>query len=269
MKTSVFAHKDYRSFLKETIAAKDGTSRGFKSRLAEELGCQRTFISQVLSGNADFNSDHADAFCRMIGLEDEESDFFLTLVSIARAGSEKLKSRLHRKLEALKEQQSVLKNRFKEKKTLSVDDQHEYYSTWLYGAIRVLLSIPKYQSRSAVESYFRLPPERIHSALQFLLSRQLIVEKGKRLETGVQHMYLGNDSKLVIKHHTNWRLKAIDSMEFERPTDLHFSSVYSLSREDAAFVRERLMDALKEVRDKIKPSPEECMYTLCLDYFEV
>jgi uncharacterized protein (TIGR02147 family) len=265
---NVFDYDDYRAYLKDFIALKDGKSRGYKSYLAEQIGCQRTFISQVLNGDAHFNIEHGDAIGRTFGLADEEIDFLLLLILYGRAGTVQLRGRLMNQMKSIREARSILKNRLKEKDTLSLKDKMEYYSSWLYGAIRVLLTIPQYQSREAVERYFKVPKTQINAVLDFLLSRNLIAEKAGQLLATEKYMHLGNDLKLVAKHHTNWRMRAIQSFDFEQKTDLHFSAVYSFSREDVEKLRDTWVQAIENMRKTVKNSKEECLYSICLDFFE-
>ncbi len=265
---TVFDYQDYRKFLKDIIDLRDGQGRGFRSYLSQQIGVQRTFISQVLNGDAHFNLEHGEAVGRILSLTSEEIDFFLLLIAYARAGTFQLRERLQNQINTIKEARMVLKNRFKEKDTLTVKDKLEYYSSWLYGAIRVLVTIPQFQNRDSVERYFNLPREQVSAAIDFLISRGLISEDKGHLVPTEKHMFLGNDTKLVAKHHTNWRMRAIQSLDFERRTDLHFSAVNSLSREDVQKIRESLVKTIEDIRQTVKDSKEECLYTLCIDFFE-
>ncbi len=268
-KSEIFRFLDYRKYLKEEIAYRDGKSRGFRSRLADQAGFQRTFLSQVLNGTANFNLEHGEAVSQVLGHTNEEADFFMLLILHARSGTQALRDRIQAKINSALERRMVLKNRFNEKDVLSLEDRIEYYGSWIYGALRVLLTIPRYQSRAEVERYFGLPRERIEAALDFLISRGLVRDENGRLEATQKHMYLGNDSRLVSKHHMNWKLRAIDSLDDEKKTDLHFSAVNSLSREDVLKVREALARTLEEIRETVKASNPECLYAVCFDFFEL
>lgn len=265
---TVFDYQDYRKFLKDIIDLRDGQGRGFRSYLSQQIGVQRTFISQVLNGDAHFNLEHGEAVGRTLSLSDEEIDFFLLLISFARAGTFQLRDRLQNQINAIRDSRMAVRTRFKEKDALSSKDKLEYYSSWLYGAIRVLLTIPQFQTRESVERYFSLPREQVSQAIEFLVSRKLVIEKDGELTPTEKHMFLNEDSKLVTKHHTNWRMRAIQSLDFERRTDLHFSAVNSLSREDVQKIRENLMKTIEEIRKTVRDSKEECLYSLCVDFFE-
>lgn len=268
IKNSIYDYDDYRAYLRAIIAQKDGKSRGFRSFLADQIGCQRSFISQVLNEDSHFNLENGNAIGKVLGLSSEEIDFFLLLISYARAGTHELRVRFRNQIRSTRETRMILKNRFKESDTLSVEDKVEYYSSWLYGAIRVLITIPQFQYQEEIEKYLKVPSYQISKVIEFLNSRNLIhIERGKITPTE-KHLYLGNDSKLISKHHINWRIKAIEALDRESQVDLHFSAVNSLSRNDVLKIREKLAITIEEIRNTVKDSNEECLYTLCVDLFE-
>mgnify|MGYP000561917378 CR=1 FL=1 len=53
------------------------------------------------------------------------------------------------------------------------------------------------------------------------------------------------------------------------PSDLHFSNVVSMGKEDIVKVREIFIKAIAEARLIIKDSPEEKLQSICVDFFEV
>ena len=264
---SVFDWDDYRAYLLGLIQSKP--SRGFRSALADAIGCQRTFISQVLKGTADFSLEHSEAISQFLGHTEDEADFFLMLVLHSRAGNRALKARIKRKLQTVREQRRILKNRFKEAETLSLEDQVIYYSSWIYGAIRVILTIPEYRTKEKIAKHLQADALTINKAFEFLLTRGLIEERSGEFFSTQKHMYLGNDSALISRHHINWRMRAIYSIDHERDSDLHYSSVISLSAEDVARIRNALTSTLETIRKTVNDSREECLYSLCADFFEV
>jgi len=54
-----------------------------------------------------------------------------------------------------------------------------------------------------------------------------------------------------------------------RPEDYHYSGVVTLSQEDMGAVREILVKALQKSVEVIKPSREEKLCVLAMDFFEL
>jgi hypothetical protein len=98
----------------------------------------------------------------------------------------------------------------------------------------------------------------------------LIEAKGGKFKTGRVSLHLANDSNLVKQHHTNWRLRAIESMNHEEKNDLHYSSAVSVAFDDVPKVREIMLKTIEQIRAVVKKSsPEDCIYSYSMDLFEL
>lgn len=215
------------------------------------------------------SGEQAEAIARFIGLNEAELDYFLTLILKERAGTTHLKNFY---LNAIKEKQhahSNLRSRVKIKESLSVEDQAHYYSKWYIGAIHMLVTIPQYRTVDAIAKYLNLPIKKVREAVEFLNSRSILeLVKNEYIVKG-PFLHLEKGSPLLISHHTNWRLQAIQSMSNEKEFDLHFSSCFTLSEDDLKKIRTKLSSYIEELSEVIKPSNEEKIYCLNMDYFEI
>jgi hypothetical protein len=103
-----------------------------------------------------------------------------------------------------------------------------------------------------------------------MVSAGLIREgEGGALLPGESRIHLTDDSPMISKHHVNWRMQAIQSMEKDASGELHYSSVVSVSREDTPRVREILLKAIEEVRKVVKDSKDETVCCYTVDLFAV
>jgi uncharacterized protein (TIGR02147 family) len=265
----VFDFTDYRKFLSDSLDELGQTQRGTRSRLAEALGCQPSYLTQVLKGTCHVSLEQAEKTSRFFGLTDDQTEYFLVLVSIGRAGTEDLKEVLKRQARRLQAQHRTLNHRIKTKNELSPEAKSTYYGHWYYAAIAIALTVPKFQTKDALSSHFKLPLAKVSEILEFLVSSRLAVHQSGRYKAGDAWIHLGEQSDLVTKDHINWRLKTIQSLESKTPLDLHYSSVVSLSREDFLVIKAKLIQAIEEARGIIKDSKEEFVGSLLVDFFEV
>jgi uncharacterized protein (TIGR02147 family) len=270
MNLSVFDfNDDYRDYLGAVLGfrSKEG-ERGRKLKLAHALGCQPGFLSQVLGKHAHFNLEHGERIALFLNFVSLERHYFLLLLQKTRAGTPTLKEYFGQQLLEIHEKREQLKHRFTEHKALGIEAQSQYYSSWAYGAIRVALTIPHLRTKEAIAQ--RLPelaPQRIAEILNFLLENNLAQQqKGEFLPTEIR-THLGNDSMMIRKHHSNWRVKALSNMDQERKENLHYSSVVSLSLEDAKRIKEISSRYLEEVKKIVRDSPAEDLFSLNLDLF--
>lgn len=267
MKNSLFDYQNYKDYLRDALETRSEKKRGERSRLAAFVGCHTAYVSQVLNGDAHFGLEQGEQINRFLGHSRDQSLYFLLLIQFTRAGTQTLKKIFEEQLRDLKEKQFVLKDRLEFKRTLSREDQATFYSSWHFGAVHVLVSVPGCHTERGISDYLALPVVRVNEILQFLVSVGLVNHKAGHYEIGTTHIHLEHDSPMISKHHVNWRLQAIQSLDRQNPKDLHYSSVITASREDADRIRGALVQAIEEVRAIVKPSKDEEGFCYAVDFF--
>lgn len=269
MDRTVFEFLDYKAYLLSVIESRPKGGRGFRSSLAEVLSCQVTYITRILSGEAHLSLEQAEKANEFLGHSKDESDFFILLVLLNRAGTERLRERFRTQINEILQKRLNLKVRLNYQPGLSADAQAIYYSSWHYSAIHVLLGISNFQTKEALARRTGLPLTMIANTLEFLVGVGLAVKEGGLFKRGRAQIYLENQSPMISKHHVNWRIQAIRAIDRARPEDLHFSSVASMSYEDSLKVREIFVRAIEQIRPVIKDSKDEALFSYGLDLFEV
>lgn len=263
---SVYNAFDYREFVLQKCL-QSGPRSGLKSRLAKRLGCQPAYVSQVLTGTSHFSLEQGYDFCDFFNLNDEERYFFLLLLQKARAGHLSLKKFFENQIQEHLRKRKDMIHRLGQAKTLALEDQEKYYSSWIYAALHMAVTVPSLQSREALLKAFRINSEKLNQALQFLIGCGLVVQNGEIFRVGSQHLRIGNQSHHLVRHHSNWRLRALQSLESERDSEMHYSGVFSLSETDVQKIKDNLMEFLKTNLKIVDESKEERVYALCLDFF--
>jgi uncharacterized protein (TIGR02147 family) len=267
----IFDYRDYKEYLDQAFSPR-GAGRGSRSRLAKALNCQTAFISHVLNGHAHFSLEHAVVISQHLNHTPEESKYFMLLVGLGRAGSRLLEDHYKAQIDEVQRRRSQIQERIATDRALTPEIQMRYYSAWYYSAIHVATSIPEYQSRDALAAALGLAPTLVADCLEFLTSAGLVAAQGDRYVIGPVRMHLGADSPMVSRLHANWRLQALQSLE--RPlastqADLHYSTVLTLSRKDVQRVRDVLLKAVDETEAIFRPSSEEVVYCVGIDWFRV
>lgn len=267
--TNIFKYKDYKAYLREFLGLESKRKAGAQARLALSLNCQPAYISQVLNGQAQLSLEQSDKACQHLGHSEDESLYFLNLVQLERAGTKSLKLIFQKELHKISERQLNLKERLEYKKTLSAEDQATYYSSWVYAAIHVLISIPGLETADGLSLRLKISTKRVREVLDFLTTRGLLEHTSQGYKIGVTSVHLGSDSAFVGMHHIHWRNRAIQSLETQKDKALHYSSVVTLSEEDVYKVRTLLTETIEKIRGVIRPSTDEVGYCYLMDLFEV
>lgn len=269
MKKSVFEFEDYKAFVLNEISLLPNEGRGVRRQLAEFIGCQVAYVSHVLAADRHFSSEQAEAAARFFNLRDDEAEFFLLILELQKAGTPELRKFLSKRIQALRSDYQEVKKRLRITTEISSSDQARYYSSWHYQAIHSLLTIPEFRTAKNIAERLQLPIERVNDILSFFMQKGLATEsKGETLPTEKQ-IHLPRTSPLISKLHTNWRVQSLSALENLKVDDYHYSGVVTLSEKDMKAVREILMKALATSVEVIKPSKEEKIAVLAMDFYEL
>ena len=266
---NVFQFSDYRAYLHKKLG--EGQRNGLRQRLAELLNCQAAHLSQVLNGKNHLSIEHAFGVNTFFSHSEKESDYFLTIVQAGRAGTIEARDYFQKRAQKIKEQSLKVQDRISSKKReLSKEEQATYYGDGLYALVHVAASLPQLKTISDLSKYLNVEPDILGKIIEFLLQTGLITKKGEQFSTGPGHTHLGSDSPHIKKHHVNLRLNALHRIERGiKKTNLHYASYYSLSKQDAFSLKQKILNLIDENLKIIGPSKEETIYCNVIDFYEI
>ena len=263
----LFSFHDYRSYLSAWLVEARSRRTSNLTRLAEQIGVHTSFLAHVLSGEKNLSFEQAAEVCEALEHTALEREFFFSLLQIERAGTAKLKNYWKQKKAEIATEREGVRSRVGSHRELSAEDRAVFYSSWVYVAVFVACDIDGGQTLEQIAERFRLPRARAQDVLEFLCGSGICIRDGARFKMGPAVIYLSNDSPLVVKHHTNWRLRALQKMDTREATELFYTSPMSISRADAARVRELLAKAIEESLAICKDSKSEEVVNLNIDFF--
>jgi uncharacterized protein (TIGR02147 family) len=264
---SVFAFSAYKPFFKAYLRAQKD-NWGIMTKLAKAAGCQRPYLSKVLSGEAHLMPAQAYGLCRFWKFSGEETEYFLGLLEIERAGSSDYREYWIRKtLETKNRHENISK--VVERNAAAGDEKDLlYYSSWYWTAIHILVSIPEYQTERAISERLALPIPQVRSVLETLEKWGCVRREKSFWKFGSREQHISKDSPLAVFHHSNWRQQAIANAQRRDPSSVHFTVVQSLSKHDYDRVKELVLDCIHKVSEVAGPSQEEKLMCFSCDFFE-
>jgi uncharacterized protein (TIGR02147 family) len=265
---TVFDCNNYQDYLEKVLPIR-GEERGVRSKLALYLDCRVSHITQVIQGLSHFSPEMALKTADFLQLDENEMHFFLLLVNRERAGNHKLKTYYQNQIDDILKDRANVKNRLEVTDELSSEQIMHYYSSWHYSAIHILCSLESVKSYSDIRERINLPVDKIKEAVSFLIESKILDSDSEGLRTTGRRIHLDAKNKMISKHHTNWRIKAIEEVGVPKEKSLHFSAVYSFSRKDWETIKEVFLKSLKSSEEIIEKSPEDMVGAICLDFFEI
>lgn len=267
MEKSIFEFSHYRPYLRGRLEA--AGARGSKAQIASVMGVQATYVSQVLQENAHLSLEQAEAANAFFNHTTHEAHFFLLMVQMDRAGTKTLREYFRRQMDEILKARMVLIERLGKSQQLEEKDRSWYYASWIPSAVHIATTIPTLRTVENLAQALRLPTEKILETLEHLEGIGLVRKEGLEFHPGQQQIRLGKDSHHILKHHTNWRLQAMQSLEREKINELHYSAVVSLSSSDVTKIKDLLLESIKNNVDIIKDSKEEELFCLTMDFFDL
>lgn len=263
---AIFQIQTAVGFLKQQIQANQGVHR-YKTLLSQAAGCQLSYLSQILAGKVHLNPDQAVGLCSFWKLSSLESEYFLELVHLARAGTARLREVTRQRLEKLRKESERLSARVPQIEA-GAQPATAYYSAWYYTAIHILLSIPGFEKETALADRLGIPVDRVRQALGTLESLTLVQRKEKGWVLSNPSVHIPRESPLHELNHAHWRWKSIEAVQKHRDR-VSYTGIHSLSRADVEVLKEYALEFLARSRALIEDSPPEQMVCLNCDLFSV
>ena len=262
----LFGMDDYRTFVRAWVQSR---GRGEFRKISKQLSMHTTLVSQVFSGKKSLTEEQASNLCEYMGLKPLVSDYFLKLVQLERAGSERLREVFRRHLQQLRRQANEVSSRVPESTELSEQDRAIFYSSWQYSLVRLCTSLERLQSAEEISYQLDISLPRVQEILDFLVSNGLCtLSDGRYIRSG-QNTHVEARSALSIRHHQNWRARCLELQEHVTANDLIFTAPVSLAKKDFAKIRAILLEAISETSKVIEGSPSESVAYLGIDWINL
>jgi uncharacterized protein (TIGR02147 family) len=268
-KISLFDFIDYKAYLNAYFEAQGGRS-GQRLKAAEVVGCQTSYLSRVLKGDAHFSLEQAERMSRFLGHGKDESHYFLLIVQLDRAGSVELREYFNKQVETVLDSRNKIEKRVSSPIKLSEHDETIYYSSWKYAAVHMASLNKKRRGLEAISEVLSIPMRELRDIAEYLESVGIIEIVGGEIIPGpMNNVHLERTSPNITKHHTNWRLKAVQAVEQKNVENVHYSVVYSCSKTAFKEVKKRVLKVIEENAEQVKASEDETLAAFTLDFYEL
>lgn len=265
----VFDFERVAPFLKEKIDA-SGIIRGYQARLAGAAKCQESFFSQSLKEQVQLTPDHIGNLAEFFEMTEDERNYFLNLSIRERAASAPLVKHCTQILLGLKTKNSDLSNLIQLEQLTSPADEALYYSSWLYAALHIAVSIPRLQKTSSLAAEFGIEEARVRLYLKDLERMGLVKTDSSHLwnVTG-KFLHLGKTSPFFSTNHVNWRFRAVQQLQSDPKIGIHYTSVFSISKKDRILLQEEQRKFIERIHSIVGQSNEEELCVLGVDLFHL
>lgn len=267
MVKDLFKFKEYRSIIKHLVDLNE-KRWGLWGRLAKAINCQQTYLSQAMREKVHLTEEHLMGVAQFFQLSALETDFLMALALLNKAGTPALRRYYQVKVDGMKKDRLDLSNRIQQPRIEVPEREMLYYSSWMWSAIHILLTIPEFKnSPRAIAERLLIPLTQVEEALKTLEKLNIIEKTNQGYRLLIADLHVPKRSPMVQIHHQNWRGRALLDAANPFSEGLHFTGVYSMSRADYGKLKELLMDFIEQTSSIVGPSHEEELVALTCDLF--
>jgi len=139
----------------------------------------------------------------------------------------------------------------------------------MYSAVRLCCSIGEGQTLDEISEKLQLARSQVLTAIEFLREAGFVKQNGARFEIGSQYTHLGKGSPYLNRHHTNWRVKALQKIDHITDEELMYTAPFSISEKDFGVLREQMVGVIQEFLKTVKASQGETVACLNLDLLKL
>ncbi len=268
---SVFSFLDYKKYLRAEIAErkqKTGPLKVTFSDVAASAKIHQTYLSRVLAGQADINSDQAFAIATFLGLGHKEAEYFLLLVENQKSSNQARKKILLEKINRLKDQSLKTKAHLQSHfLSPSVEKTSLYYTDPIHQVVHMALTIPEVaQDPERLRLCLCLSVKRFQIILKNLEEYGFLRSTGSTYESLQSSLHLDPASPVNDTYQQMMRSLALGRFPLIEEKEKNLVSVMiTIDEEHKSKIREEFMFFLKKVEGIVKDSPAKELYQMNFD----
>lgn len=265
---SVYLYSDYIDFLNSLVKA-NKDQRGFQSQLCQKLMCQPATLSRALNQVLDLTRDQVANLSQILHLGETEEEYLLALYDFKVSSSPYWRQRSQEKIKKLKLNAMQVSAQLKDvSEPLGEAIAFEYYSSWIYSAVHILLMIPEYRSFEKLKNRLKLDADELLEILGKLCDWGLVSKTKMGYEATEKSLHLDKKHPVSHQDHINWRLKSIEDIQKKKESSIHYSAVFSISKKDYETLRKTIVDDIKKHRKIIMSSDSEELCVCSIDFYQ-
>ncbi len=265
---SLYDYDDYKLFLVDWLEYYDLK----KTDLAQSLGVQSSFLSQVLNGVKNITLEQAHKFCDSNNFDFDKSDYFLLLIQLRKHDSPEIINHFKKQLEQKRSKYKDYEKKL-DPKTYNDENFKTYSSRWYYGAIHTLLTPENNVDVQSLCTKLKISKRLVQTALEDLLNFGYIEENnGKFFASKDKEFIVLKPGADLTDYHTTWRVKVLKELENNslQKNAMSTNLIY-VTDEMAIKIRDLILEANNKAYELAQKDDNKGhgLYAITTDFFRV
>lgn len=273
---NIFEKSDYREIINDLVASKRYLDKSITFQaMASHIRIQKPYLSKVMNGYADFNSDQMYMACAFLELSQEQSSYMLLLLEHERSIYPERREDLLKRISSIQDSYRDSKRAvLKDVKTRDVEEfdnsiHVEYYLDPVILIVHMFLTIPRYRKDiDLIAANLSLSREQINEVLQKLVTMGIVEVKNDQINVLVNSLHLPRESKIVSAHQQmikQYGLYRMSRLSVEKKKS--FSVTFTSNEESRKKIEIEFNNFLQKVREIAMDGKKTHCYQLNFDLF--
>ena len=267
----IFNYLDYREIIRKTLKRYKKTDKKFTLiRLAQAINVQNPYVSKVLNGTANFNSDQLFLICKFLSFSSEQTKYMFLLL-------EHEKSILNERKKEIMKEINVLQNKYQDTvkhikaKNILIDNQamSEYYLDPLIQIVHICLTLDKYRKNTKLlADKLNLSKEHLLQILNKLEKVNIIRNINNEYKILIDSIHLPKSSHLSKTNQSLLKIKSIDKLHSSiNKENYSFAVTFSTDFKTKNLIQSNFLSLVKKIEKLVKNSQPQNVYQLNFDLF--
>lgn len=236
---------------------------------------QKPYLSKVMNGRADFNSDQLYMSCKYLEISDEEINYLLLLLEYERCTYPERREQLLAKIQKTQDSKRDSKNSLikdiqaMDAKGFDESIHIEYYLDPIILIVHMFLTIPRFKENiELIATELFLSPEHLNEILKKLVAMSIIEINNGKVNVLIRNKHLPRESKIVSAHQQMMKQYALYRMnrigvEYKKA----FTATFTSNEAARKKIEIEFNNFLTKVQELSKiGDPKDC-YQLSFDLF--
>lgn len=263
---------DYKIVIKNLIEARKKVNPTCTyQNMAIFMRIQKAYLSQVIKGRRELNTDQLYMACKYLTLGEEESQYLQLSLEYCRSGISERKQVLKNELEKI---------RLKHAKTdAHIDvqavripqepDRMKYYLDPYHQIVHIAMAVEKYRQKpQRLVKDLHLSKEKLFQVIESLVKMGIIEVHDDQVSVLVNNIHLPKDAAVF----SSWRhmLNGLSTQKLSSASDplaYNFSVVFASSDETRGRIQAAFLDFLRHTKKLVGASKPERVFQLNFDLF--
>ncbi|MGE0615738.1 MAG: TIGR02147 family protein [Bacteriovoracia bacterium] len=270
---NIFSYVSYREVIEAFVIERKALDRKYSfQNLAAACRIQKTYLSRVIKGKAELNSDQLYLAADFMELDENEREYFSLLLEFARTGLKVRRDQLRVRIQAIQAQHRESHEHLEATPVrLATDALGEYYLDPLHQIIHICLTIKRYQDDLVkLATDLERPLARVRATVMKLEKMGLAEKKGASWRAIQKEIHLVKESPVYPAWRNQLRLLSLQRLQAVETDEqsYSFSVVFSSDMKTRNQVHAAFLEFLKATERKVKGTEPEHTFQLNFDLFK-